>query len=306
MNMNVETFCLTTPVLLVIFNRPETTRAVFESIRAVRPAVYFVVADGPRAQVDGEGARCEEARRIATAVDWDCSMHTLLRDRNLGAGAGVASAITWFFEHAPHGIILEDDCVASSSFYRFCQELLARYEDNPEVMHISGNNFQYGRKRGGASYYFSRYTHTWGWATWRRAWNCYDFEVVSKEDRSHTWDGQWWLSVERSHGVSVLPNANLVQNIGFGPDATHTRTPDRSAMLPAHEIAFPLVHPRKIAIDRAADTFTYYANFRNVPSLRLIGFYRALDFLALVPIRLRKAITKLKKMPEKRPSWIKE
>jgi hypothetical protein len=290
----VDAGAFKTPILLLIFNRPETTKAVFESIRSVRPAEYYVAADGPRVELESDAAKCDEARRIATSVDWDCSLQTLLRDRNLGSGAGVASAITWYFDHVPQGIILEDDCVPSFSFYRFCEELLAYYRDNSAIMHISGNNFQYGRKRGPASYYFSRYTHSWGWATWRRAWKHYDFALSPEADRRHIWDGQWLLSVERNHGMSILPNVNLVQNIGFGPDATHTRTMERFAMLSAHEIAFPLQHPQRMAIDRAADNLTYYANFRNVPSLRIIWFYRALDFLALVPIRLRKGIRKLK------------
>ena len=284
-----------TPILLLIFNRPVTTAAAFECIRSIRPASYFVAADGPRAHVEGESARCAEARRIATTVDWECGLHTLLRDRNLGLGPAVVSAVTWFFEHVPQGIILEDDCVPSRSFFQFCEELLAYYADNTAIMHISGNNFQYGRTRGQASYYFSRYSHIWGWASWRRAWNHYDFELIPKQDRAHIWDGQWRLSVERNHGMSILPNVNLVQNIGFGVDSTHTHTMERFAMLPAHNIAFPLHHPQRMALDRAADDFTYYANFRNVPSLQFIWLYRALDFLALVPTRLRKGIRKLKR-----------
>ena len=283
----VDARAFKTPILLIIFNRPETTKTVFESIRSVRPAAYFVAAHGPRAQLEGEAAKCDQARRIATAVDWDCDLHTLWRDRNLGAGPGVASAITWFFDHVSKGIILEDDCVPSSSFYRFCEELLTYYGPTPSVMHISGNNFQYGRKRGEGSYYFSAYTHSWGWATWRRAWMHYDFELISAALRSHVWDGQWHLSVERNNGMAVLPNVNLVKNIGFGADATHTRTMERYAMLPAQEIAFPLLHPRTMAIDRAADTLTYYANFRNIKSLDLVPLHYAWDYVAY---RVRKLL----------------
>ncbi len=282
-----DTRCFETPILLVVFNRPETTRAVFESIRSIRPAALYVAADGPRAEFEGDVARCDEVRQIATRLDWDCSLHTLFRDRNLGAGPAVASAITWFFNQVPQGIVLEDDCIPSRSFYRFCGELLAYYQDNPAIMHISGNNFQYGRKRGTASYYFSRYTHSWGWATWRRAWKHYDFTLIPEADRSHVWDSQWLLSVERAHGMAALPNVNLVQNIGFGEDATHTRTLQRFAMLPAQEISFPLIHPQAMAIDRAADTLTYYANFRNVPSLRLIPLYHAWDY---IEFRVRKLL----------------
>lgn len=278
---------LQTPVLLLVFNRPHTTRVVMDSIRSVRPATLFIAADGPRLERPDDTVKCAQARQIATKVDWDCQVRTLFRDVNLGAGPAVAQAVTWFFEHVSAGIILEDDCVPSASFYRFCQELLRYYDDNPLIMHVSGDNFQYGRRRGTASYYFSHYTHSWGWASWRRAWAHYDFTLIPPSDRPHIWDAQWTLSVERNHGFSIVPNLNMVTNIGFGDDATHTQKLARSAMLPALEMDFPLRHPANIAVDRSADDFTYYANFRNVPSLRLIMVYRAWDY---VTFRVRKLV----------------
>jgi hypothetical protein len=291
---------LTTPILLVVFNRPETTKTVVESIRAVRPADLYVVADGPRPDVEGESLRCNAARQVATNIDWDCRVHKLFRDRNLGSGLGVASAIDWFFENVQDGIVLEDDCVPSRSFFRFCEELLGYYRDNPRVMHISGNNFQYGRRRGTASYYFSRYTHTWGWASWRRAWQHYDFDLIPESDRSHVWDAQWLLSVEKQRGMAVLPNVNLVTNIGFGPAATHTKTIERYALLPAEEMEFPLRHPKELSIDRAADTLTQYANFRNIRNLRLIWVYQVIDFIALVPSRVGKLLVNVKHLGRQR------
>ncbi len=278
-----------TPILLLVFNRPETTRAVFETIRAIRPMRYYVAADGPRPDVEGEAAKCEEARRIATGVNWGGSLQTLFRDVNLGGGPAVASAISWFLGQVGEGIILEDDCVPTRSFYLFCEALLRYYQETPTVMHISGHNFQYGRRRGEASYYFSRWTHSGGWASWQRAWQHYDFSLIPEANRHDVWDGQWMLSVERQEGVAIVPNVNLVTNIGYGPGATHTQGQARAGFLAAHEITFPLQHPRKIAIDHQADTFTYYANIRNVPSLRLIWLYRLLDFIALIPTRARKA-----------------
>lgn len=275
-----DTVRLQTPVLLLVFNRPETTRAVFESIRSARPTEYFVAADGPRPDRKGEAERCEAARKIATTVDWDCKLHTLLRQQNLGAGPAVASAVSWFFDQVEAGIILEDDCVPSQSFYKFCEELLAHYQTTESVMHIAGHNFQYGRLRGNASYYFSRWPHSGGWATWRRAWRHYDFALIPEADRHDVWDGQWLLSVEKQKGVAILPNVNLVTNIGYGPDATHTRTPVRAAFLEAHEITFPLRHPKTISIDRQADELTYYANIRNIRDLRLIPLYEAWDYVA--------------------------
>jgi hypothetical protein len=278
-----------TPILLLVFNRPEGTRAVMESIRTQQPPVLYVAADGPRMGIAGDIRDCAAARELATNVDWKCTVKTLLRDENHGAGRGVVEAIDWFFDAEPEGIILEDDCVASGSFYRFCGELLQHYRNESRVMHISGSNFQYGRRRGRASYYFSRYMHGWGWATWSRAWRNFDFGLIPEGDRSHVWDAAWAASVQRNNGVGVIPNVNLVTNIGVGPDATHTRTPARFAFLPARELEFPLVHPVGIKVDGSADSLTYYANFRNIPSLRLLWLYRALDFVKLIPARLQKA-----------------
>jgi len=282
------------PVLLLVFNRPETTRAVLESIKPIKPARVFVAADGPRAGVPADAARCKAAREIATAIDWRCELKTLYRDANLGCGHAVASALDWFFEGVPEGIVLEDDCVPSPSFFRFCEDLLQHYEDNARVMHISGHNFQYGRKRGDASYYFSQYAHGGGWATWRRAWERFDFNLIPEPDRKHVWDAAWHLSIQKNGGVAVLPNVNLVQNIGYGPDGTHTRTMTRAALLPAHEMPFPLKHPRRIAVDPAADRLTYYANFRNVPDLRFIWVFQLLDFVRLIPLRARKLLARLR------------
>jgi hypothetical protein len=290
-----ETAVLKTPVLFLVFNRPATTRAVFESIRSMRPAELYVAADGPRPGVEDDAEKCEQTRRIATAIDWDCKLHTLIREQNVGIGRGVAAAITWFFELVPEGIIIEDDCLPSTSFYRFCEDLLQYYREQPRVMHISGNNFQYGRVRGGASYYYSQYTHCWGWASWARAWECFDRTLLSPDSRPYVWDGEWLLAVRQHRGVAVLPNVNLVQNIGFGADATHTRKIERYAGLPAEDIDFPLRHPSRIAVDHRADTLTYYANFRRIRDLRLMWIYETIDWVRLIPVRLRKLARKLRR-----------
>src|SRR6478609_2139677 len=169
---------LRTAVLLVIFNRPETTRLVFEAIRKAKPTRLYIAADGPREHVASDHKKCEEARQIVTQVDWDCQVHILFNQKNLNCGVGPSSAFTWFFEHEEEGIILEDDCLPSQSFFWFCQELLERYRDDTRVMHIGGNNFLNGwRNDSDYSYYFSRSGYVWGWATWRRAWNQFDFKI---------------------------------------------------------------------------------------------------------------------------------
>jgi glycosyltransferase involved in cell wall biosynthesis len=265
------------PILLVVFNRPETTKVVFESIRTIGPDQLYVAADGPRSGVEGEQDRCLEARQLATAVDWKCRLQTRFREQNAGLAVSMSEAISWFFENVDCGIILEDDCVPAASFYRFCEELLHFYRDVPEVMHISGDNFQYGRKRGEASYYFSKYAHCWGWATWRRAWQRFGFQEEAGAAPPTVWARHWQLTLERYGGASILPNVNLVTNIGFGAGATHTLTRERYSYLPTSEIDFPLVYPTQMVVDTKADLFTYYSHYRNVPRLDLIWLYRLWD-----------------------------
>ncbi|MBA4056200.1 MAG: nucleotide-diphospho-sugar transferase, partial [Marivirga sp.] len=162
---------LETPVLLLIFNRPDTTRRVFEAIRKARPKRLFVAADGPRQHKPEDADRCAKARKIATDVDWECEVKTFFRDTNVGCGRGPSGGISWFFEHVDEGIILEDDCLPSPLFFRFCAELLERYRDDKRVMEIGGNTFMDEANRDKEySYYFSSHNNIWGWATWKRAW----------------------------------------------------------------------------------------------------------------------------------------
>lgn len=267
------------PILLIIFNRPKQTNQVMNMIRKYKPKDLFIASDGPRESNIRDQQLCKETKNIALSIDWECEVHTLFRDQNLGCGLGPSSAITWFFENVDEGIILEDDCLPSISFFKFCEELLAYYRENPKIMHISGNNFQYGRKRGNASYYFSRYSHNWGWATWRRAWKFFDYSIIPMDERKQIWDMQWELSIEKHKGVSILPNINLVQNIGFGPDATHTKQIARYSFLQAQEISFPITHPKRIKINRNADRFTIYSHYRNIPNLKFIWYYQLVDYL---------------------------
>jgi len=250
---------LDTPILLIVFNRPDTTRQVVEALRQVQPRQLYVAADGPREGVDGEEGLCAASRSVATTVDWECDVQTLFRGENLGCGLGPSSGISWFFDNVEAGIILEDDCVPDSTFFRFCRELLEYYSAVPKIMQISGANFLGGAKRGDASYYFSRYPHSvGGWATWRRAWKYFDYEAIPEEYRRHIWDWQWWLAFEKNGGLAVVPNVNLVTNIGCGrADATHTTQMDHpGANLPRHPMVFPLTHPRRL---RRMDRYTDYS-----------------------------------------------
>ncbi len=162
------------PILFIVFNRPDTTRQVFNRIREVKPARLYVAADGPRADRPGDEAGCREVRSIVQEIDWDCEIRTLFSDVNKGCKVAVSDAITWFFENEAEGIILEDDCFPAYSFFSFCDQMLERYRNDPRMLSVTGTNKQAGRKWGTADYYFSRYANIWGWASWARVWKQYD------------------------------------------------------------------------------------------------------------------------------------
>lgn len=286
-------FYLKTPVLFLVFNRPDTTQRVFEAIRAVRPERLFIASDGPREGNNGDKEKCERVRNIVTDIDWDCEVRTLFREKNLGCKNGVSSGIDWFFSQVDEGIILEDDCLPMKSFFRFCEELLQRYRNDNRVMQICGSNSLCGWRRNDDSYYFSGYGPIWGWASWRRAWIYYDVdmkawpEVREKKiyldffDRKReayfrlhlydrvfageidTWDYQWGFAKMLNSGLSVTPNVSLISNIGFGDDATHTATPNSVfANMQTSNINFPLRHPKFVCRDRIAD-WKYFKNYAN-------------------------------------------
>lgn len=238
-----------TPVLLLVFNRPEVTKQVFDRIKEAAPKKLYIAADGARNAVEKE--RCDAVRAIVSDVTWECEVKTLFREANLGCKNAVSEAISWFFDQVPEGIVLEDDCLPSLSFFGFCSTLLDKYRHDDRIGHISGSNFQDGLIRGDGTYYFSRLTHVWGWAGWRRVWENYDVDMNTfvnfKESdltssASHapyketwfrnlantynkqinTWDYQYAYSNLINNYLSIMPNQNLIKNIGFGEDATHT------------------------------------------------------------------------------------
>ena len=252
---------------------------LIDALRPMQPRKLFIVADGPRQGREQERDVCNKVRDIlVNQIDWECQVVTQFREENLGCGRGVSGAITWFFEQVEAGIILEDDCIPNASFFPFCTEMLNKYWENATVMHISGNNFQLGNVRGDGSYYFSKYPNIWGWATWRRAWKHYQFElegyVTFFQDYPHleqavpkkmldavysgaldTWDTQWLYCVIKSSGLAITPNVNLVQNIGFGNGVHTNESPYYYRHINHGEIA-QIVHPSTLERDEVADDFS--------------------------------------------------
>ncbi len=260
-----------TPILFLIFNRPELTKKVFEQIKTIKPKFLFIAADGPRDSIKGENEKCDQTRSIVNEINWDCNLQTLFREKNLGCKNAVAGGITWFFENVESGIILEDDCFPDITFFRFCSELLEKYKDDKSIVHIGGTN-PVDESLQTNTYYFSKYNRIWGWATWRRAWKYFDPDIEFwgelKKKNFHkknfpfiesiiwrknwdnvynhkldTWDYQWYLC-RLINGKAIAPNTNLVTNIGFNKDATHTKD-SKSILsnLPLGKMNFPLVHP---------------------------------------------------------------
>lgn len=278
-------------VLLITYRRHSTAERVFESIRSAQPPVLYFASNGPNPDSPGEVEQVELVRSLTQQVDWPCEVKTLMRDEHLDVRASVAGAIDWFFANETEGIVLEDDCVPSPDFFLFCDEMLDRFRQVDKVAVISGTCRQPRDFSISESYYFSKYVHIWGWATWRRTWDQYDRNLSfwpewrqshdwrdrfkdrveerywrSRFDATHggetvTWDYQLMASVWKSRGLTVTPAANLVSNIGFGDDATFTKdTHSPLSAMPTFGI-FPLAHPKDISANDAADRFDFNYRF---------------------------------------------
>ena len=304
---------LKTPVVLIIFNRPDTTERVFAEIAKAKPSILLVVADGPRADRSDDVEKCAKTRAVVDRVDWDCKLYTNYSSVNLGSRNRVSSGLDWVFEQVEEAIILEDDCLPHPTFFRFCQELLERFRENDRIFMVSGRNGLGEWKSSKYSYFFSA-GGTWGWATWRRAWQHFDVDLKLWSDEQaqkkmkaffkgdavaikvirkgcervfsgkvDTWDYQWSFIRAVNHGMSVNPSVNLIANIGFGEDATHTKTYDtRFADVKVGAIEFPLKHNNNISLD-----LRYYRKIK-MPSreklqLRLKRYLKKLLRWVIVP-----------------------
>lgn len=277
-----------TPLIYIIFNRPDLTQESFEVIRRIRPARLFVVADGPRTDQPGEADRCAAARAIVDDIDWPCEITRDYSEINLGCARRISTGITAALARVDRAIILEDDCLPHESFFTFCGDILERYAEDTRVMAVTGNNFQSGVKRGPDRYYFSKYFHCWGWATWARAWKHYDHDLSAwpesrkrgllaatfpdrveyeyweqifdamAADKWDTWDYRYMFACFSQSGLTVTPQSNLVSNVGFRQDGTHTQVADHPlANIPVSEVGPLDRHPAYVVPDIEADACTF-------------------------------------------------
>lgn len=278
-----------TPVVLMAFNRVDTTEKIFEAIRQAKPPKLLVIADSPRANKPDEADKCAAVRAIVERVDWDCEVFKYYPSTNLGPKKCIPTGLDWVFSLVEEAIILEHDCLPNPTFFRFCEELLDYYRNDWRVMSVCGLNIQFDRQVTKYSYYFSRYYHCWGWATWRRAWQHYDLHMKlwpqvlntgflediltnprdvkywnkifqsTYEDCIDTWDYQWTFACWIQNGLVVLPHTNLICNIGFGQEATNTTCTSKDSLyadMATEAMAFPLNHPPMLVRNRKADEFT--------------------------------------------------
>jgi hypothetical protein len=286
--INIDSEQFDIPILLLVFNRIDTLEAVFDAIKKQKPHKLYVAGDGARLSNIDEFEQVSKVRNyILDGVDWPCEVKTLFREKNIGCGKAVSEAITWFFEHEEMGIILEDDCVPCLDFFIFCKNLLIYYKYDERIWEISGTNLQGGIKRGEASYYYSNYGGIWGWASWARSWKNYDFEMRNydkfvKEKRIEhvfkskvqqkywiknlkqlkeldTWDFQWFFAHIYYNGLCIVPNINLIQNIGFNQHGTHTKAEPHwyKTATASNGLMGKIIHPKNIKVDKNADDFLF-------------------------------------------------
>lgn len=288
-NLEPLTTSLTTPVALIVFNRPDVTQQVFARVRQAKPEQLFVIADAPRPNRTDDEANCAATRKIVEQVNWDCQVKFNYAEQNLGCRERVASGLNWLFEQVPEAIILEDDCLPQAGFFGFCQELLAHYRQEPKIWQICGSRYLPNRPVS-ESYYFSQHPYCWGWATWRRVWQQFDLEMSQwpklrdqgwlqtfldpaaattwqqnfegvYHKRVNTWDYQWVFACWLQQGLSIVPAVNLIANIGFAADATHTLRGNRLANLPTESLDWPLTHPAELSPNYRADDWVNFHVF---------------------------------------------
>jgi hypothetical protein len=286
---------LTTPVVFIVFNRPDCTMMSLAAIRAVRPQWLYVVADGPREDRAGEVALCAAVRAVVDrGIDWPCEVLRDYAPAHLGCARRVSSGLDGVFACEKTAIILEDDCVPEPTFFRYAEELLDYYQTDPRVFVVSGTNQQFRDFTCPHSYFFSRYNHCWGWATWARAWRHFDFTMKTWPDfvqsgelasffrdpnltarwrdildpvargEVDSWAYRWVFACWRNGALSALPRRALVKNIGFDKRATHTRRVRRELReLVTEPMRFPLVHPPRIERNAEADRHTEAMMYRS-------------------------------------------
>lgn len=301
----METKQLTTPVLLIVFNRPDYTTQTFEAIRQARPHKLYVASDAPRPGNENDKINNEKVKDIVKQVDWDCEVNYRFSETNLGCGYGPYSAISWVFEHEDRAIILEDDCVGVPAFFEYCDHLLEKYKNDTRVWLLSGRSHQCDSKYfDDKDYLFSHFGHTWGWATWRRCWEKMDMDFkdidkflemggakntlvskkqgefynkllrrVSKDKKlnSHAWDLQWLYAGVSSSALCVVPAKNLIKNVGV--DGTHSVSANKYIDLQSDATYKIEKEPSFVMVERGYEELHFRTHIKKIfPPLYIRAF----------------------------------
>ena len=288
---------INTPILFLIFNRPDTTKKVFNAIKKATPAKLYIASDGPREAKENEFKLCQESRSIINEIDWNCEVKILFRDKNLGCKIAVSSAIDWFFQHENEGIILEDDVLPCNDFFHFCESMLIKYRNDNRVVMVTGNNLLGGNVASN-EYYYSNFYSIWGWATWKRSWDTYDVNIINwpdpfiknylnhsfskklsryyetsfnliKDNKIDTWDHQWTYNCIINSGFCITPRANLVTNIGV--IGAHSPKLSENHFIPFGIIDIQnLKHPKYKIADYESDNIFTKLKIKNTSFLKII------------------------------------
>lgn len=304
------------PVALVFFNRPKTLEKVFEKVREVQPQKLFLIQDGPRNDHPEDVTNIAQCREIVGKIDWDCEVISNYSPSNLGCGMRIATGISWVFENVDRVIILEDDCVPDLTFFPFCKEMLKRYEFDERIMLVSGTNHLREYSPDGASYLFSKGLAIWGWATWKRAWCHFDYNlslwkncevrelvyqdiavphmrknrdaswsrIVNRLDEGvklSEWAAQWQFAVYAQSGLGIVPKHNLITNLGFGQDATNNKRIVPQFILPTKPLDTTYKHPTHVVCDRKYDEQLFKMIFPEVPFYIKVGSKVKRTFLSM-------------------------
>lgn len=281
-----EQFELTTPVAFFTFNRLDTTKRVFSRIKDARPKRLYLISDGARETKTGEKERVDEVRKfLLESIDWECEVFKDFSEKNLGCGKRLFSGISWVLSQEEETIILEDDVLPNPSFFRYCQEMLEYYRNDERIMLVGGSNSACNIFPTDKDYLFTKMPLIWGWATWRRAWELYDFNISTwpeaKKNGSvrkklplktywqyegefdslyahqfDTWDYQLFYAVLHNDKLCIAPRISYTENLGFEAceDATHTSGGQNSKpQYTTGECRFPIVHREDVKEDTDFD-----------------------------------------------------
>ena len=282
------------PILILVFNRPRKFEKVIKALKVIKPKKIFIFANGPRDKYIKDIKLCEDTRDLIKKINWKCKIYKNFQHKNLGLNLGVYTGISWFFKNVDFGIVLEDDCIPNPSFFKYVDVIEKKFSKNKNIGIISGNNFINNKSK--YDYLYTKWSFTWGWATWSRNWKSFDYNLkywkkfrksedwknLNKDFNQYktfthifnfslnrkkidliTWDYRWMLHLWFNKLTNIIPKHNLVKNIGFDSEATHTFRKNENLKLNFKKFQFPLKHNVKFKVNKKFDDKVFYSVYYN-------------------------------------------